>query len=100
MYNDWKGKVDNARADALHCGNTATVKYNLQLVKAVEEAIWVEEIRLQDEAVAMEQESVAQQSAAAFTILRKRVVATTIYDRSDAKIVDHSTPTVHPGKLQ
>ena len=51
MYIGWKGKVDNAHADALHCGGTVTMEYNLQLDVSVEEAIWVEEIRLQDEAL-------------------------------------------------
>ena len=50
MYINWKGKVNNARNDALHRGDTATVEYNLQLAEAVKEAIWAEEIRLQDDA--------------------------------------------------
>ena len=51
MYISWKDKVDDTRTDALHCRDTATVEYNLQIVEAVEEAIWAAEIRMQDDDV-------------------------------------------------
>jgi hypothetical protein len=50
-YIDWKDKVDIARNHALHHGDTTTMKYNLHLVESIEEAIWAEEIILQDEAL-------------------------------------------------
>ncbi len=48
-YTGWKFTIDNACNHALNRGDNVTVEYHLQLVQAVEEAIWAEEIRLQDE---------------------------------------------------
>jgi hypothetical protein len=46
----WKITIGNARNHALNCEDNVTVEYHLQLLEAVEEAIWAEEIRLQDDA--------------------------------------------------
>ena len=49
-YTGWKFTIDNARNHALNREDNVTVEYHLQLIEAVEEAIWAEEIRLQDDA--------------------------------------------------
>ena len=49
-YTGWKITIDNACDHELNCGDNVTVEYHLQLLEAVEEAIWAEEIRIQDDA--------------------------------------------------
>jgi hypothetical protein len=50
LYHDWKRKVDNARANAINRGDINTMEHYLQIWEDVEEAIWAEEIWLQDDA--------------------------------------------------